>query len=46
MKAVDYFHKKPALLNCAQAILTAWQKEYDISENTILEFKQYGGYLS
>ncbi|MBP6370366.1 MAG: C-GCAxxG-C-C family protein [Paludibacteraceae bacterium] len=43
MKAVDYFHKKPALLNCAQAILTAWQKEYEIAENTILEFKQYGG---
>jgi hypothetical protein len=43
MKAVDYFHKKPALLNFAQAILTAWKEDYAIADTSIMEFKEYGG---
>ena len=43
MKAVDYFHKTPERLNCAQAILTAWKDECGVSEEMIQNFKQFGG---
>ncbi len=42
-KAVDYFHKEPEKLNCAQAVLKAWQEDFGISDETIEEFRQWGG---
>lgn len=41
--AVDYFHKEPEKLNCAQSILKAWQEDFEISDETIEEFRQWGG---
>ncbi len=43
MKAEDYFHKPPYDYNCAQAILKAYQKKFNIPENLIEEFKANGG---
>ena len=40
--AVDYFHKEPEKLNCAQSILKAWQEDFEISDETIEEFRQWG----
>ncbi len=42
MKASDYFHG-PQGLNCAQAILKAFQEKYDIPEDTIIKYAQFGG---
>ena len=42
-RADEYFHKKPENMNCAQAILKAFEKEFNISEQKIAEYKAYGG---
>lgn len=41
-KAQSYFHGKEEY-NCAQAVLKAFQEQYDIPEATINEYKEYGG---
>lgn len=41
-KAEAYFHGKEGY-NCAQAVLKAFQDDYQISEEKIREFKLYGG---
>lgn len=43
MNAEDYFHKPPYNYNCAQTILKVYQKEFNISEELIEEFKANGG---
>ncbi|MCF6149406.1 MAG: hypothetical protein E3K37_12195 [Candidatus Kuenenia sp.] len=40
--AINYFHAEDGL-NCAQAILTAYQNEFNIKDEHIKEYKQYGG---
>ena len=42
-KADEYFHAKPENFNCAQAVLKAFQDEFDISEQEIAAYKAYGG---
>ena len=43
MNSQNYFHTKPENLNCAQAILKGFQKELNIPESRIAEFKAWGG---
>jgi len=43
MNSQDYFHAKPDNLNCAQAILKSFQKELDIPNSRIADFKAWGG---
>jgi len=38
-----YFHSLPGKLNCAQAILKGFQKEFDITDQEIEEFRALGG---
>ena len=38
-----YFHAKPDNLNCAQAILKGFQKEFEISDKEIEEYRAWGG---
>jgi hypothetical protein len=38
-----YFHALPENLNCAQAILKGFQKEFNISDQEIEEFRAWGG---
>ena len=38
-----YFHSLPGKLNCAQAILKGFQKEFDITDQEIEEFRAMGG---
>jgi len=38
-----YFHLQPDNLNCAQAILKGFQKEFDISDQEIEEYRACGG---
>jgi hypothetical protein len=42
-KSVEYFHVQPENLNCAQAILKGFQKEFDITEQEIEEYRAWGG---
>ena len=42
-KAEDFFHKKPENWNCAQAILKAYQEEFNISDSEIEDFRAFGG---
>ena len=42
-KALSFYHRKPENYNCAQSILLAFQEEFNINEETILEFKALGG---
>jgi len=42
-KAEDYFHCKDGNYNCAQSILKAFQKKFNISDEMIKEYKKYGG---
>jgi hypothetical protein len=39
----DYFHVSPENLNCAQAILKGFQKEFNISDAEIEEYRACGG---
>ena len=43
IKSELYFHKQPENLNCAQAILKGFQKEFDITDNEIEEYRAWGG---
>lgn len=40
--ALKYFHKPPGYYNCAQAIFKAFQDEYQITNNQIVELAKYG----
>ncbi|PCH67558.1 MAG: hypothetical protein COC06_04390 [Bacteroidales bacterium] len=40
--ALKYFHKPPGYYNCAQAIYKAFQEEYQITKDKIIEFSKYG----
>ena len=41
--AEEFFHKKPENWNCAQAILKAYQEEFNISDFEIETFQAFGG---
>ncbi len=43
MNAEKFFHAKPDNWNCAQAILKAYQEEFNIPEELIIEFRAWGG---
>jgi len=38
-----YFHALPDNLNCAQAVLKGFQKEFNISNEEIEEYRAWGG---
>ena len=42
-KSEEYFHVLPEKLNCAQALLKGFQKEFNISEAEIEEYRAWGG---
>jgi hypothetical protein len=42
-QAENYFHCKDGNYNCAQAVLKAFQKEFNLSDDIINEYKKYGG---
>jgi hypothetical protein len=42
-KSQMYFHVLPENLNCAQAILKGFQKEFCIADNEIEEYRAWGG---
>lgn len=41
-EAVNYYRGKENF-NCAQAILKAYQKDFDITDQQIIEYKKFGG---
>jgi len=43
VKSHHYFHTQPYDLNCAQAILKGFQKEFNISDIEIEDYKAWGG---
>ncbi len=43
IKAENFFHVKPENLNCAQAIIKAYQEKFNIPESIISEFRAWGG---
>ena len=43
IKSEQYFHILPENLNCAQAILKGFQKEFSISDQEIEEYRAFGG---
>jgi len=43
LKSEFYFHSLPENLNCAQAILKGFQKDFDISDQVIEEYRAWGG---
>lgn len=42
-KSELYFHEQPFNLNCAQAILKGFQKEFNIKDQEIVEYQALGG---
>lgn len=42
-KSDTFFHTQPENLNCAQAILKGFQKEFEISNQEIEEYRAWGG---
>jgi hypothetical protein len=38
-----YFHALPENLNCAQAVLKGFQKEFNVSNEEIEEYRAWGG---
>jgi len=42
-KSEEYFHILPEKLNCAQAVLKGFQKEFKITELEIEEYRAWGG---
>lgn len=42
-KAIEFFHAKPERLNCAQAVAKSYQEKFNIPEEIISNFKDYGG---
>jgi hypothetical protein len=43
LNSYHYFHAQPENLNCAQAILKGFQKEFEISNQEIEEYRAWGG---
>jgi len=43
IKSDQYFHTLPDNLNCAQAILKGFQKEFNITDQEIEEYRAWGG---
>jgi len=43
IKSELFFHTPPHNLNCAQAILKGFQKEFDITDKEIEEYRAWGG---
>jgi len=43
LRSHHYFHTQPYDLNCAQAILKGFQKEFNISDTEIEDYKAWGG---
>ncbi len=43
IKSEEYFHVMPEKLNCAQAILKGFQKEFNITDQEIEEYRAWGG---
>lgn len=43
LNSFHYFHAQPDNLNCAQAILKGFQKEFGISDQEIEEYRAWGG---
>ncbi len=43
INSYHYFHTLPDNLNCAQAILKGFQKEFGISDHEIEEYRAWGG---
>lgn len=41
-KSEEYFHILPEKLNCAQAVLKGFQKEFNISDTEIEEYRVWG----
>ncbi len=41
-KSEEYFHILPEKLNCAQAVLKGFQKEFNISDTEIEEYRAWG----
>ena len=42
-RADQYFHQKPENWNCAQAVLKAFEKEFNLSAQEVADYKAYGG---
>jgi len=42
-RSEEYFHVLPEKLNCAQAVLKGFQKEFEISDCEIEEYRAWGG---
>jgi len=42
-KSEFFFHSQPENLNCAQAILRGFQKEFNITDQEIEEYRALGG---
>ena len=42
-RAISFFHRKPENYNCAQAILLAFQEEFNIDDEKVHVFKAFGG---
>lgn len=43
IKSENFFHAKPENLNCAQSVLKSFQKEFNIQDEVIEEFRAFGG---
>ncbi|MDR0873473.1 MAG: C-GCAxxG-C-C family protein [Prevotellaceae bacterium] len=43
MNSQAYFHTGEEKLNCAQSILRGFQKEFNVPDSRIAEFKAWGG---
>jgi len=43
IKSEQYFHTLPDNLNCAQAILKGFQKEFNITDREIEDYRAFGG---
>jgi hypothetical protein len=43
IKSDQYFHILPENLNCAQAVLKGFQKEFNIADSEIEEYRAWGG---
>jgi hypothetical protein len=43
IKSEEFFHTLPENLNCAQAILKGFQKDFNISNGEIEEYRAWGG---
>ena len=42
-RSEEYFHVLPEKLNCAQSVLKGYQREFNISDQEIEEYRAWGG---